>query len=51
MCHKGLWFYYFQKGLLTAYNKINVIQRQLLKTMNKKKTKIWLSEISTFEDM
>lgn len=37
MCHGGLWFYYFQKGLLTAYNKINVMQMQLLKTIDKEK--------------
>lgn len=44
-------FYYFQKGLLTAYNKSNEIQTQLLKTTDKEKFKIWLSEVSAFEDM
>lgn len=39
MSHRTHGFYYFQKAFLTAYNKINAIQRQVLRAIQKEEKK------------
>ena len=39
MSHRTHGFYYFQKAFLTAYNKINAIQRQVLRAIHKEEKK------------